>query len=154
MNITFDKRIKDNKFKEDFTVIAGIYARHLDIPDTLNLKVVVRTMPGVYGQVQQFEEYFLLELGRNFLKDGQDINMTRIVAHELTHVAQFVRGDLKDDVKREITYYKGIAYDLNHKLSRRKCFYILPFEREAILNERILYSKLKKEFKPIRLKIS
>ena len=83
-------------------------------------------------------------------------NFSRILAHELTHVKQFVKNELKEDSDLGTIEFGGKMYSMSdsHHESRQFHFHNLPFEREAILNERRLYSKIPREFRLAHLRTS
>ncbi len=63
-----------------------------------------------------------------------------VLAHEMIHVKQYVKGELKDYITKPDPYWKGKPY------SRKKVnYYDLPWEIEAYEKETALYEKFLNE---------
>lgn len=83
---------------------------------------------------------------RNFIVSIQP-NLTKkmtlfVLAHEMVHVKQYAKGELKDMIRSNMVKYLGELYD-DEKIS----YWNHPWEQEARNNELILYREFKKSLK-------
>ena len=71
---------------------------------------------------------FMVYIGKNH--DQADV--LRVIAHEMVHVSQIVKGDLKLDHKAVKVYWKGQEVDLKKMRYNQR-----PFEIEAYKKEKL-----------------
>jgi hypothetical protein len=85
-------------------------------------------------------------LPRNFIISVQP-NLSKkmtliILAHEMVHVKQYAKGELKNMVRSNMVKYLGELYD-DEKIS----YWMHPWEKEARNNESVLYKEFKRSLK-------
>lgn len=105
---------------------------HLGIEGRLVVRKLKMTSENKYGFAYQM-------LGHNgicIFNDCPDEMLPIVLSHEMVHVHQEVRGDLKHDFERGIFWWKGKAFD-EAKLNTME-YYSRPWEAEAKFLEKNL----------------
>lgn len=128
------------KIKRDFiTTIAAFYAQTLNIQHskyTLTIKTVsnLKNNDGMRGAIGMFSNR---QIGMLLDSRLDTETLFQVIAHEMVHVKQRVRGQLKHYTKRngDIAFiWCGRKYNLD--------YYDSPWEIEAFSRERILANKI------------
>lgn len=149
--IAVQKSLQKSAFKELYQKAAEIIAAELKIPSSVKITIGLAPIKGnTYGHVKlgigQMAD-FKMTLNK---KVGSDM-IIHVIGHELTHVAQILRGDL--EFKADGLYWKGKATEytqgsLDHDVAAYK---ELPWEKEAYGNMKPMYNKVKAAMKDYEL---
>lgn len=139
--------------------IGNFFLKVLGVPSSTKLKISFQKLPAQQkgflalspNQINNFEIKLNTAFSFRFF--------VKTLAHEITHLAQVVRGDLVagDDGApywkgEKVTLPNGKAYDLAHADTPAafNAYKSLPHEAEAYANEDTLFDKAKAKFdKPI-----
>jgi len=109
--------------------------QHLGIDVKVNLRKMKQIRPDKYG----FAYYFMDQHGICIFGDCPDDMLGVVISHEMVHVHQTVRGDLKFDHDSGTFWWKGDRWD-PARLDEVK-YYDRPWEAEAKHLEAELSSK-------------
>lgn len=115
------KRSNKNKIKKATLAVANSLGIDVDV----NLRFMEHESPDKYGFAAEI-------MGAQYIcifKDCPDSELGKVISHEMIHVWQNVRGDLKFDYDNMIFYWKGKKYTQND-LDQMK-YYDRPWEAEA-----------------------
>lgn len=113
-------------------------------PKKFNDNIVIR---GDRGSCEMRKKgFYLINIEDNRIgKNG----FIRTLIHELVHVKQFERDELRSIANRKV-YWKGRLYEKPE--IQLMSYRDLPWENEAIESEQVIFSKFKNDYKPLKIK--
>lgn len=111
-----------------------------------NIKIflVFEKLPNIVNALCQWEDdnhncrSFIIIVNKNLNKK----TMLVTLAHEMVHVKQYARGELKDYLRDDVVRWKKKIYRLSEVE-----YWSSPWEVEAYKKDKILYEAFKKERK-------
>ena len=133
MDIQFNIRQSDTK--EFIKMVVKFFEQELKLKNS-SWTVDVRTkrgmrLEGTRGCVTYVAPKYLIML----LDSGLDVErLVLTIAHEMVHVKQYARGQIKHELGRKTYYWMGKPI--------RKQYYSQPWEIEAFSKERVLANKV------------
>ena len=143
INLHFHGRIKNRKAYEQFAeeVIAELFPREFTKREIdIHIKFAIACGQGVFGYAYQgdHEDEFIVEVGKVVI-DGEFRQQTpreiaATIAHELTHVRQYVRRELNATMTR----WKGQEVPYGPRGGLKIKYRQQPWEQEAFEMEEFL----------------
>lgn len=143
INLHFHGRIKNRRVYEEFCeeVIEQLFPRAFTKREIdIHIKFSIACAQGVFGYAQHgdCEDEFMVEVGKVVI-DGEFRQATpreiaATLAHELTHVKQYVRGELNG----EMTKWKGQTVPVGPRGGIKIKYRQQPWEVEAFEMEEFL----------------
>lgn len=137
------------------TEVTEYFLKELDVPSSIKVKISLEKMPssqkGFLALSPEQTDNFEIKLNSAYSFRF----FVSILAHELTHLAQVVRGDLRVNAAGEpewkgkvVTLSNGKPYSLAHADTPAdyRNYKALPHEAEAYANEPRLFDKAKAKF--------
>ena len=147
INLYFHGRIKNRKRYEEFAaeVIDELFPREFTKRDIdIHIKFSIACGGGVFGYANVGDEpdEFIVEVGKVVI-DGEFRQQTpreiaATIAHELTHVKQYIRGELN----AEMTKWKGQTVPRGPRGGMKIKYKDQPWEIEAFEMEEFLTEAL------------
>ena len=86
-----------------------------------------------------FDDYFPRDFIMRIDADQSSSKILRTIAHEITHLAQYAQGTLKDYVRTDKTRWDGEIYNYGNDNETLAQYYLAPWEVEASGYENNLY---------------
>ena len=144
INLYFQGRIKNRKVYEQFCedVVDELFPRKFtsrDIDIYIKFSVVVSEGAFGWAGIGDCEDEYTIEVGKvisekNELRVQTPIEIASTLAHELTHVRQYVRGHLNS----EMTRWKGQKIPYGRYGALKIPYQNQPWEVEAYALEKVL----------------
>ena len=143
INLYFHGRIKNRKAYEQFAedVIAELFPREFTKREIdIHIKFAIACAGGAFGyaQIGEYEDEYMVEVAKCVIDGGfrqatpREIAAT--IAHELTHVRQYVRKELNG----EMTKWKGQTVPYGPRGGLKIKYRQQPWEQEAFEMEEYL----------------
>jgi len=143
IHLFFEGRLKNRKLYESFSeeVVGELFPREFpkrEIVIGILFKKVVDE--GIYGQaICEDDDEYLIEIAK-FVRDGGELRPTTAleiattIAHELTHIRQYVRRELN----AQLTRWKGQRVPYGPRGGLKMRYESAPWEQEAFYMEKEL----------------
>lgn len=143
INLIFQGRIKNRKAYEQFAeeVIAELFPREFTKREIdIHIKFNVACAGGAFGYCQhgEYEDAYMVEVAKCVIDGGfrqaTPREIAQTIAHELTHVRQYVRKELNG----EMTKWKGQTVPYGPRGGLKIKYRQQPWEQEAFEMEEFL----------------
>lgn len=126
-----------NYTKYNFDNKMDTIIREVGIPDSVSLSIVY--MPKHFSDIydglseHMFSNHYAISMKRGMTR----IRSRRVLCHEMIHIRDMIRGDLKLLKGTNIYWYKGEEYQVDEK-----SLFIPPFETAAYKEGKKLYRNI------------
>jgi len=136
INLYFHGRIKNRKVYEQFAedVIAELFPRQFTKREIdIHIKFSIACAGGAFGYAQHgdYEDQFMVEVGKVVIdgafRQATPREIAATIAHELTHVRQYVRGELNGEMSK----WKGQKVPYGPRGGLKIKYRQQPWEQEA-----------------------